>query len=229
MQPLLVRDLSSTNRSNARKEHMSDYYVTPISDIELFLKEFDKRVDVDWNKINILDPCAGGNEEIKDECGIKELYHPMRYPTAIHNIFGECNISTMDIRKDSLACNQGDYLQIELETRPDLIITNPPFANAVQIIEKALDDIKDNGYVIMLLRLNFFGSKERKKFFENLMPEWCFVHHKRISFCDKKDGNGYVQFDKNGNAKHGSTDSIEYAHFVFRKNYNPEYTKLVVI
>lgn len=135
----------------------------------------------------------------------------------------------MDIRKDSLACNQGDYLQIELETRPDLIITNPPFANAVQIIEKALDDIKDNGYVIMLLRLNFFGSKERKKFFENLMPEWCFVHHKRISFCDKKDGNGYVQFDKNGNAKHGSTDSIEYAHFVFRKNYNPEYTKLIVI
>lgn len=180
--------MSSTNRSNARKEHVSDYYVTPISDIELFLKEFDKRVDVDWNKINILDPCAGGNEEIKDECGIKELYHPMSYPTAIHNIFGECNISTMDIRKDSLACNQEDYLQIELETRPDLIITNPPFANAVQIIEKALDDIKDNGYVIMLLRLNFFGSKKESVFLKKICRNGVLFITSELDFVIKKIG-----------------------------------------
>ena len=34
--------------------------MTPIADIELFLKEFDKRVKLDWNKIKIIDPCAGG-------------------------------------------------------------------------------------------------------------------------------------------------------------------------
>ena len=52
--------MSSTNRSNARKEHIADYYVTPVADVELFLKEFDKRVKLDWNNIKIIDPCAGG-------------------------------------------------------------------------------------------------------------------------------------------------------------------------
>ena len=62
------------------------------------------------------------------------------------------------------------------------------------------------------------------------MPEWCFVHHIRIGFLDKKDENGYVVFDpKTGLPKRGSTDSIEYCHMVFRKGINPEFTKLVVI
>ncbi|ASM69711.1 hypothetical protein [Blautia hansenii] len=221
--------MSSTNRSNARDNHISDYYVTPISDVELFLKNFNEHVKIEWNEINILDPCAGGNKEVKDEHGIKEIYHAMSYPTAISNIYGKCNITTMDIREDSLAEHCADYLETELENKPNLIITNPPFASAIKIIEKALSDVENNGYVIMLLRLNFFGSKDRKKFFEKYMPEWCFVHHVRIGFCDKKDKDGYVMFDKNGNVKHGSTDSIEYAHFVFRKNYNPDYTKLVLI
>jgi hypothetical protein len=46
----------------------------------------------------------------------------------------------------------------------------------------------------MLLRLNFFGSKDRKPFWEEHMPEYCFVHHRRMSFIDK-----------------GGTDSIEYS------------------
>lgn len=41
--------MSSTNRSNARDEHIADYYVTPISDIELFLKSFQKVVPLNWN------------------------------------------------------------------------------------------------------------------------------------------------------------------------------------
>ena len=39
----------------------------------------------------------------------------------------------------------------------------------------------------------------------------------------------YVEFDKNGQAKRGSTDSIEYMHAVWKKGLKPEYTKLVVI
>lgn len=110
-----------------------------------------------------------------------------------------------------------------------MIITNPPFSIAVPIIEKALEDVNDNGYVIMLLRLNFFGSKERKSFFDKYMPEWCFVHHIRVGFVDKKNADGYVCFDKYGKPKRGATDSIEYAHFVFKKGLKPAYTKLVVI
>ena len=225
--------MSSTNRSNARKEHVADYYVTPIQDIELFLKEFDKRIHLDWNKLKILDPCAGGNKEIRDKNNkLIEAYHPMSYQTAIHNVFGACNVNNIDIRENSLSEIKGDYLSMNAVKRfsPDIIITNPPFNIATSIITKALDDVADNGYVIMLLRLNFFGSKERESFFEKYMPEWCFIHHIRIGFTDKKDNDGHVIIDKKtGLPKRGSTDSIEYAHFVFRKEYKPEYTKLVYI
>lgn len=222
--------ISSTNRSNVRDSHIADYYVTPVSDVELFLREFDKRIKLNWNKIKIVDCCAGGNHEIRGEKGIKEIHHPMSYPAAIHNVFGECNINTIDIRKDSLAEMKEDYLKEDVKSfAPQVIITNPSFNFALPIIEKAIDDVAENGYVVMLLRLNFFGSKERKPFFDKYMPEWCFVHHKRIGFTDRKDENGYVVFDRKGSAKRGSTDSIEYMHAVWRKGYKPEYTKLVVI
>lgn len=223
--------MSSTNRSNAREEHIADYYVTPLADIELFLKEFNKRVPLDWNKAKIVDCCAGGNPEIRDENGIKEVYHPMSYSTAIKNVFGNCNVNNIDIREDSLAETKGDYLTMNVKDyKPEIIITNPPFNIATSIIEKALDDVVDGGYVIMLLRLNFFGSKDRFPFFKEHMPEWCFVHHIRIGFLDKKDENGYVVFDsKTGLPKRGSTDSIEYCHMVFRKGITPEFTKLIVI
>lgn len=75
--------MSSTNRSNARDEHIADYYVTPISDIELFLKSFQKVIPLDWNNSIIVDPTSGGNPKTD-----KDAYHPMSYPTAIKNIYG---------------------------------------------------------------------------------------------------------------------------------------------
>ena len=44
------------------------------------------------------------------------------------------------------------------------------------------------------------------------MPKYCFVHHRRISFTDDR-----------------KTDSIEYAHFVWQKGYNEQFTQLKVI
>lgn len=119
---------------------------------------------------------------------------------------------TIDIRNDSLAELKADYLIHNCKNKYNLIITNPPFNIAKEIIYKALDDVKDNGFVVMLLRLNYFGSKDRKDLWEYQMPKYTFVHHRRISFMDK-----------------GSTDSIEYAHFVWQKEHNPEFTLLKVI
>lgn len=188
-------------------------------------------MDINWRSIKILDPCAGGNEKIVDDGKVIEMHHPMSYPMALKNVFGECQIQSMDIRGDSLAEIKEDYLKYSIsgESRPQIIITNPPFNIAIEVIQKALNDVAENGYVIMLLRLNFFGSKERKTFFENHMPEWSFVHHIRIGFTDKKDENGFVIFDKNGNPKRAGTDSIEYMHAVWRKGYDPDYTKLVLL
>ncbi len=202
--------MSSTNRSNARNTHISDYYKTPVDDIMVFLNnlgQVSSKCNQGIIKGRVLDPCAGG---IKGK-------ESMSYVDALvlYGVNPEL-IMSIDIRDDSAASIIGDYLNIDCKDKYDTIITNPPFNLALPIIEKALDDVRKDGYVIMLLRLNFFGSRERKAFFDRHMPEYCFVHHKRISFANNKNGKK-------------STDSIEYAHFVWKKDYNPEFTKLKII
>lgn len=190
--------MSSTNRRYDR--HKSDYYVTPIDKIEIFLNEFIKHEPEAFNGI-ILDPCAGGDSK----------GNPMSYPVAIHNVLDK-NVITVDIREDSLAEIKGDFLEIEFDYQPKTIITNPPFNISRDIIEKSLDIIENNGFVIMLLRLNYFGGKVRRDLWENHMPKYVFVHNRRMSFTPD-----------------GRTDSIEYGHFVWQKGYHPEFTQLKVI
>jgi hypothetical protein len=136
----------------------------------------------------------------------------MSYPKAIKTLYPDCNITTIDIREDSLAEIKQDYLTYQVTKRPEVIITNPPFNKAIEIIQKAINDIDEYGYVIMLLRLNFLESKDRKKFFDTYMPKYIFVHHQRMSFTDK-----------------GGTDSVAYCHMVWQKGCNPEFSELRII
>jgi hypothetical protein len=85
----------------------------------------------------------------------------MSYPEAIRCLYGDLSIQTIDIRDDSLADYKSDYLPTEIIEKPQIICTNPPFNQALAIINKDIDDVADNGFVIMLLRLNFFGSKAK--------------------------------------------------------------------
>ena len=193
--------MSSTNRSNERDKHIADYYVTPVKKIYEFLNRFKKHEDIFSRNIKILDPCAGG-DEIND----------MSYPVALNVFNSDLKIDTMDIRDDSRADVKCDFLQADTKGKYDVIITNPPFNISLDVINKALDDVKDGGFVIMLLRLNYFGGKVRRSLWENNMPKYCFVHNKRISFL-----------------ANGKSDSIEYCHMVWQKGYNPEFTKLAVL
>ena len=197
--------MSSTNRHNAEKRHIADYYVTPVKDIITFLGALDEEVSLDiWDK-TILDPCAGG-----------DLSHDMSYPKALREYYaipdGWNGIKTIDIREDSLAETKCNYIETKLDYKPFLIISNPPFNQAMEFIKKALDDVEDGGYVAMLLRLNFLETKARKDFFDNYMPTWIFVHHKRMSFTDV-----------------GGTDSVAYCHMVWKKNDYPKFAKIRVI
>lgn len=192
--------MSSTNRGAERSAQ--DYYRTPIPAIVDFLKAFCE----DFNKVNkleILDPCAGGDHR-----------HPMSYPTALvqHPIASDMSFFTIDIREDSRAIVQGDYLKTTIGNTPDIIISNPPFNLAIEFIQKALIDAKDGGLVIFLHRLNFFGSEKRKAWFQSMMPTYTYIHSKRMGFTDD-----------------GKTDSIEYAHSVWVKGRYPRFTKARVI
>ena len=181
--------MSSTNRKNNKREK-SDYYVTPIDCIKLFLYEWIKDEDIGITKnTRFLDCSAGGDSK-----------HGMSYADVITEEFGTSPM-TIDIRPDSKAEIIADYLTYNIPNpKPDIIISNPPFFLAQEFITKALADVVPDGYVIMLLRLNFLESKARKLFFTDNMPERIYVHHKRMSFTDDN-----------------KTDSIAYAHFVWHK------------
>lgn len=194
--------MSSTYRTKKELLTSVDYYVTPQRQIEIFLKAFARDCDI-FNRDNlfIVDPCAGGDSK-----------HDMSYPAVIKRLYGY-DVVSIDIRPDSLAMlKDTNYLQYRFLKHPDVIITNPPFNIAMPIIEKALNDVIRGGYVIMLLRLNFFESRSRFEFFKKYRPKYCYVHHERMSFSDD-----------------GKRDSIAYCHMVFKKGYNGKYTKLRVI
>jgi len=200
--------MSSTNRSNARDNHKHDKYFTPIDAVTLFLREFHKVQPMEWKGRRILDPSAGGDQN-----------HVMPYPEAIKQVHPDVlsgDIMTIDIREDSRARIKADYLTYDVWKingyPPEIIITNPPFDNLQKFLEKSLTDVCDNGWVIMLLRLNYFESKERKSFWEQFMPQYCFVHHKRISFQDD-----------------GKTDSCAYMHACWKKNHYSTFAKIKVI
>jgi hypothetical protein len=196
--------MSSTNRSKARDSHIADYYVTPVASILDFFMEFwSDNPQLDFSAKKVLDPCAGGDAN-----------HPMSYPEAIkkYDFDFPPTISTTDIRPDSLAAVKVDYLLYDVTNKYDVIITNPPFNIAMDVIKKALTDVKPGGLVIMLLRLNFFGSRERSEWFQKFMPTWCYVHSKRMKFLNT-----------------GGTDSIEYMHAVWVCGSYPRFTQLRVI
>lgn len=192
--------MSSTNRGAERSKY--DYYVTPKDEVRKFFYKFmeNNAGNIPQNPI-YLDPCAGG-----------DIDHGMPYPEIIDEYSRDKRkgyyIITSDIRKDSRANIRGvDYLKTDITDimpyYPDIIIANPPFNYAMEFIKKAMEDVWKGGYVIMLQRLNFLASKSRNEWFKNNMPYEIYVHSKRMSFTDD-----------------GKTDSIEYAHFVWRKGFN---------
>ncbi len=199
--------MSSTNRGY--KRHKTDYYVTPKKAIKEFLNSWllDLQEAGEWigdapDKAYWLDPCAGGDGK-----------HGMSYVEVLQEEFDPTFLDSIDIREDSKAETKADYLTWDKKLNEHhVIITNPPFYLAQEIITKALKDVCDGGFVCMLLRLNFFGSIQRFNFFENNMPRWCYVHHRRMSFTDD-----------------GQTDSIEYMHAIWQKGCKQNYTTLRII
>jgi len=194
--------MSSTNRKNAKERHQSDYYTTPIESITDFLSEFRKDFP-DFTPQLICDPCAGGDAN-----------HPMSYPMALEKFSGWSGykLGTIDIRPDSLAEKKADFFTVSFPFRFDLTISNPPFVHAKEFVDKSLEITREGGYVVMLVRLNFFGSQGRKEWWKKQMPVASYLHSKRMSFTDD-----------------GATDSIEYQHCVWQKGNYPSFTKLKII
>lgn len=168
--------MSSTNRGTIRK--VNDFYPTPRETIALLLKNH-------IIKYPVLEPCAG-------EGAIVRMLNSnfMIYKNDIDTKFD--NPYHIDAGKQW----HPDWINVKT------VITNPPFNIALNVIQNALNNVEVGSEVIMLLRLNFLGSQERKPFFNENPPKEIFVLSKRPKFYN------------------GKTDSIEYAWFVWQKGYN---------
>ena len=195
------------------KRREADFYPTEPEVVSKFLYAFDEHTGhlsrMKQDQSLVLDPCCGGLRTPN-----YKVYESGPYPTELLKFgFPSKYIFTNDIREDATGAFTQDFLKtrLPLPRRPNLIISNPPYSLAVEFVERALDLVVDDGWVMFLLRLNFLGAQKRHEFWKQPFhrPYGIFVHSKRPSFTGD-----------------GGTDSTEYAHFVWRKTNNVKSTML---
>ena len=118
------------------------------------------------------------------------------------------------VRSSDLIVRTEDVEQLDFltsnETWNGTIITNPPYNQAVNFIQKAMESITEGNKVIMFLKVQFLEGKSRKKLFEKYPPKIVWVSSSRIT-CAK---NGDFEYMK---ANGGS--ALAYAFYVWQKGY----------
>jgi hypothetical protein len=179
--------MSATNRGAKRQD--ADFYPTPAASVISLLRKFPLFKEFKtW-----LEPCAGDGAIIN----------------AVSNYFpgADHTWTAVELRENTVHqqlihtpkthwVQPQDFLTWEPLTRYDICLTNPPFELAMPFIEKSMT-MADT--VVMLLRLNFLGSKERSQFHKD-HPANIGVLEKRPCFIN------------------GSSDACEYAWFVWNVN-----------
>lgn len=94
------------------------------------------------------------------------------------------------------------------------IITNPPYKQAKEFVEHALD-ISDEGVkVAMFLKLTFLERKARKKLFEKYPPKVLYVSSSRLQCAKNGDFEKYKQA--------GVGTAVAYGWFVWEKGFKGE-------
>lgn len=139
--------MSSTNRG--RKRNANDYYRTPLSDVQAFLEAS----KLDFEDKIVYDPCAGGDN-----------VNPMSYPSVIKNLYG-LNAITSDIREDSPAEHHLNYLKDDFVCEPDIIISNPPFIESLEFVQRALENVKEGGACNFLIAIKLLREFKEKRIF----------------------------------------------------------------
>ena len=158
--------MSATGRGAVRHEH--DDYSTPPRDVRAILKHLTVTGE------RCLEPCAGSGVIVRELAALA------------------ANVKAVDICEhhrielDNSGASEvviGDYLSMDALKFYDLVITNPPFALALDVVQKALSDVHPGGTVAMLLRLNWLASQDRIAF-HKAHPSDVYVLPVRPSFTE---------------------------------------------
>jgi hypothetical protein len=144
--------------------------------------KFDRYETPDHTIYSLLDNFEIKGKVLECACGNKNISSKIPYCVA------------MDIDPCVYPDIVQDFLTFDEKTF-DIIITNPPYSKAIEFITHAIDIVTDNGYVIMLLRINFLESQKRKEFFIRNPLHSLFVLSKRPCFINgRSDSTGYAWF-----------------------------------
>lgn len=177
--------------SSGAKRSNLDFYQTPKRDVEKFLLASGLVPDGGI----VLEPSAGdGNIS-----SIIKQYRP------------NATVVSGDIEQREFKLDYvGDFLTQPFKREVDCIITNPPFTHALPFIDKALSISK--GDVIMLLKIAFLETQERRPLFDKKYLREIWVSSTRIN-CYAPDA------PLSSTGRRTNTSTMGMAWFVFNRNY----------
>ena len=142
-----------------------EFYATPRKTVESLINELQTdifKASSGFGSAKFGDPCAGNNDII--------------IPFVKGDYTEPSDWEWAEIREGK------DYLEGGMTGEVDCIITNPPFSLATEFIDRSLQEAQ---FVAYLLRLNFWGSKKRKEWWQGKEPTHQFTLSERPSFTGK--------------------------------------------
>ena len=176
--------LGASNHTDKERQN-EDYYATHPEAAEWLIKlEYFDGKDI-WE-------CASGENHLA-------------------NVFKDAGftVRTSDIIKRTEKTEVIDFLTYEGEWNGH-IITNPPYKNAQEFIEKALSIVPNGKKVCMFLKVQFLEGKARRKMFEKYPPKRIWVSSSRILCAKNGDFERMIK---------GGGSAMAYAWFVWEKGY----------
>ena len=178
--------LGASNHTEKERQN-EDYYATDPIAIDGLKKVFDIPKGV-WE-------CSCGEGHLSKR--LEELGHTVVSSDLIDRGYGQGNVNFL-----------------ECEKRPseiDCILTNPPYAKAMEFVLHSLKLLDNGQYCIMFLKTTFLESKKRyEKLFSKHPPKYIFQFVSRV-LCAKN-----AQFDV---MIAGGGSAVSYAWFVWEKGY----------
>lgn len=174
-----------------------DFYETPLAVTKAFLEASGWRP-----KTNVIWEPAAGNGAIID---------------VIQDMLPGVMTVTSDIKvRQRMLTLECDFLQHQWGEGKEYldqkdIITNPPFSHAQAFVEKALELV--DGDVVMLLRLAFLETTQRRKLFDRKHLREVWVSSKRIHFTSPYLTQREQETGKKSNS------GMAMAWFIFNRNY----------
>lgn len=179
--------MSASGRSSAAQtghvRHADDFYATP-----------------SWCTRSVLStlPLDDGDRVLEPSAGEGAILRELVNANPRMRIQG-LEIDEERCKRANAHCRtkRADFLSWKAADEFDLVITNPPFALAMDFVQAALNILAPEGTCAMLLRLNWLASMKRASFLTRYCPD-VYVLPRRPSFTG------------------GGTDATDYGWFLWR-------------